>query len=180
VSPAALQESQAARRAKVLYERRIRERVETQAENERHFVTVDVESGDLVVANDAFMAGARLRRRSPRPPSILCASAGRRRSSSAGATWPPENEALASGTVRQLEALRGDCRAPGEGLSAQGEASSQRARPMGLVRLRKSIRVKRPRSAAEKAWVAVTKPPGTPSGAICAYRFYLQNTLYFE
>jgi hypothetical protein len=40
VSPAALQESQAARRAKVLYERRIRERVETQAENERHFVTV--------------------------------------------------------------------------------------------------------------------------------------------
>jgi hypothetical protein len=132
VSPAALQESQAARRAKVLYERRIRERVETQAENERHFVTVDVESGDLVVANDAFMAGAGLRRRSPRPPSILCASAGRRRSSSAGAPWPPENKALASSTVRQLEALRGNCRALGEGLSARGRSELPESEAHGV------------------------------------------------
>ena len=54
-----------ARRAKDLYERRIRERVETEVDNEGRFVAVDVESGDFEVADDALMASAGLRRRRP-------------------------------------------------------------------------------------------------------------------
>lgn len=54
-----------ARRAKDLYERRIRERVETEVDNEGRFVAIDVESGDFEVADDALMASAGLRRRRP-------------------------------------------------------------------------------------------------------------------
>lgn len=54
-----------ARRAKSLYERRIRGLVEADAANEGRFVAVDVESGDFEVADDALGAGARLRRRRP-------------------------------------------------------------------------------------------------------------------
>lgn len=54
-----------ARRAKDLYERRIRERVEAEADNEGRFVAVDVESGDYEVADDALVASAGLRRRRP-------------------------------------------------------------------------------------------------------------------
>jgi hypothetical protein len=50
-----------ARRAKDLYERRIRERVEAEADNEGRFVAVDVESGDYEVADDALMASTGLR-----------------------------------------------------------------------------------------------------------------------
>ena len=54
-----------ARRARDLYERRIREIVEADADNEGRFVAVDVESGDYEVADDALMASAGLRRRRP-------------------------------------------------------------------------------------------------------------------
>jgi hypothetical protein len=54
-----------ARRAKDLYERCIRERVEAEADNEGRFVAVDVESGDYEIADDALGAGAGLRRRRP-------------------------------------------------------------------------------------------------------------------
>ena len=54
-----------ARRAKDLYERRIRERVEADAANEGRFVAVDAESGDYEVADDALVASAGLRRRRP-------------------------------------------------------------------------------------------------------------------
>lgn len=54
-----------ARRAKDLYERRIRQRVEADDDNEGRFVAVDVESGDYEVADDALMASAGLRRRRP-------------------------------------------------------------------------------------------------------------------
>lgn len=54
-----------ARRAKDLYERRIRERVEAAGDKEKRFVAVDVESGDYEVADDALGAGAGLRRRRP-------------------------------------------------------------------------------------------------------------------
>lgn len=54
-----------ARRAKDLYERRIRERVEAEVDNEGRFVAIDAESGDYEVADDALEAGAGLRRRRP-------------------------------------------------------------------------------------------------------------------
>lgn len=54
-----------ARRAKDLYERRIRERVEADGDNEGRFVAVDVDSGDYGVADDPLGAGAELRRRRP-------------------------------------------------------------------------------------------------------------------
>jgi hypothetical protein len=54
-----------ARRAKDLYERRIREKVEASGANEGRFVAVDAESGDYELADDALGAGQRLRRRRP-------------------------------------------------------------------------------------------------------------------
>lgn len=54
-----------ARRAKDLYEPRIRERVEAEVDNEERFVAVDVESGDYKVADDALGASVGLRRRRP-------------------------------------------------------------------------------------------------------------------
>ena len=54
-----------ARRAKDLYELRIRERVEAEGDNEGRFVAVDVESGDYEIADDALGASAGLRRRRP-------------------------------------------------------------------------------------------------------------------
>ena len=54
-----------ARRAKDLYERRIREQVEADGDNEGRFVAVDVESGDYEVDDDALGAGSGLRRRRP-------------------------------------------------------------------------------------------------------------------
>lgn len=56
---------QLARRAKDLYERHIRERVEADGANEGRFVALDVQSGDYEVADDALEAGTRLRRRMP-------------------------------------------------------------------------------------------------------------------
>ena len=54
-----------ARRAKDLYERCIRERVEADGSNEGRFVAIDVKSGDYEVAEGALGAGAGLRRRRP-------------------------------------------------------------------------------------------------------------------
>lgn len=55
-----------ARRAKDLYERRIRERVEADGANEGRFVAIDVESGDFeVAALDVLGAGTGLRLRRP-------------------------------------------------------------------------------------------------------------------
>jgi hypothetical protein len=54
-----------ARRAKDLYERRIRERVEADGGNEGRFVAIDAESGDFEVANDVLGASVGLRRRRP-------------------------------------------------------------------------------------------------------------------
>jgi hypothetical protein len=55
-----------ARRAKDLYERCIRERVEADGDNEGRFVAIDVDSGDYGVADDPLVrAGAELRRRRP-------------------------------------------------------------------------------------------------------------------
>lgn len=52
-----------ARRAKDLYERRIREEVEP--EHEGRFLAVDVESGDYEVAEEALRATVGLRERKP-------------------------------------------------------------------------------------------------------------------
>jgi hypothetical protein len=60
-----------ARRAKDLYERRIRERVEADADNEGRFVAVDVESGDYEVTDDALMASTGLRNRRPKASVYL-------------------------------------------------------------------------------------------------------------
>jgi hypothetical protein len=61
-----------ARRAKVLYERRIRERVEADGANEGRFVAVDATSGDYEVADDALSWTARgCAAGGPRPPSNL-------------------------------------------------------------------------------------------------------------
>ena len=54
-----------ARRARDLYDRRIRERVEAAGDNEGRYVAVDVDSGDYEIADDALGAGAGLRRRRP-------------------------------------------------------------------------------------------------------------------
>jgi hypothetical protein len=54
-----------ARRAKDLYERRIRERVGADGANDGRFVAIDGQSGDYEVADDALGAGAGLRRRMP-------------------------------------------------------------------------------------------------------------------
>ncbi len=52
-----------ARRAKDLYERRIREEVEASGANDGRFVAIDVQSGDYEVSDGALEAGAGLRRR---------------------------------------------------------------------------------------------------------------------
>ena len=65
-----------ARRGKDLYERRIRERVEAEVDNEGRFVAVDVESGDYEVAEDALEASEGLRRRRPEA-SVYLMSVGR-------------------------------------------------------------------------------------------------------
>lgn len=54
-----------ARRAKDLYEWRIREEVEAGGANEGRFVAVDADSGDYDLADDALGASAALRRRRP-------------------------------------------------------------------------------------------------------------------
>jgi len=54
-----------ARRAKDLYERRVRRKVEAEGANEGRFLAIDVESGDYEIADDALGASAGLRRRRP-------------------------------------------------------------------------------------------------------------------
>jgi hypothetical protein len=54
-----------ARRAKDLYERRVRRKAEAEGANEGRFLAIDVESGDHEIADDALGAGAGLRRRRP-------------------------------------------------------------------------------------------------------------------
>jgi hypothetical protein len=54
-----------ARRAKDLYERRVRRKAEAEGANEGRFLALDVESGDYEIADDALGASAGLRRRRP-------------------------------------------------------------------------------------------------------------------
>jgi hypothetical protein len=54
-----------ARRAKDLYERRVRRKAEAEGANEGRFLAIDVESGDYEIADDALGASAGLRRRRP-------------------------------------------------------------------------------------------------------------------
>jgi len=54
-----------ARRAKDLYERRVRRKAEAEGANEGRFLAIDVESGDYEIADDALGASAGLRRWRP-------------------------------------------------------------------------------------------------------------------